>query len=122
MVDDEPPEDEQIDVAEGPAGAALEARIGNAPGASFQVKAPQSMYVAERHGRALSGTFQAGWRRMAVKSGAGTDVAFFELEPADQDNRIERDGFYLRGRFRVVLAIVGRPQRAGEAFSAFRPE
>jgi hypothetical protein len=116
------PIDDDLPIAQAPAGAVLHARIGNAPGASFRVKSPFDLVAVERHGRTLAGTFPAGWRRIGVMSGAGTDAAFFDLVPADQENRIERGGFYLRGRFRVVQAITGRPQRASEAFRAFRPE
>jgi hypothetical protein len=71
------------------------------------------------------------WRSVAVRSilkdhwqdrtGRWRDsIHFFELEPADEENRIELQEFYVAGRFRVVREETDAA-RAVAAWKAFTP-
>lgn len=100
-----------------PPAAALEARIGSHPGASFRIKGAQ--VAGKKTGTWREGTIPAGWTRIAVLAAKGAKGARgWVLEPGDESNAIDFEGFYLRGLFRVVETI-NNERAARERFQTF---
>jgi excisionase family DNA binding protein len=102
-----------------PKGRKLTYRAGNEYGTSFRVRVPDSK-VLEKSGRAVVAEVDE-WSRIAVLSGGEGKYRFFELEPvASGLERLEFEGFYVVGPFRVIKKI-NNPREASEAFKAFEP-
>ena len=97
---------------------ALEVRIGSAPGMSFHLKAPETVFIAKESSilTMVVPTFQRAMLRM---TGRVTAFAFL-LEPANEYNEYHYGPFFIRGRYRVVKTIYN-PRRASETFRAVRP-
>ncbi len=102
---------------QGPAPA-LEVRIG-----SVQVRAFESSVVVEnsprftegaRHGSALSGTI-SNWESIAAIAGTKESARFWRLEPGDTVDEVAFEGFFVRGRFRIVEQI-NNERQARQAF------
>ena len=107
----------------------LEFRSGSKLGRNFQVKHLPGGNV-ERDGAARFGVI-AEWAAVAVRSvkkkswqdAAGNwrdSVFFYELAPADEQNEIKFDEYFVRGRFRIVRHETDA-QRAREAWHSFEP-
>jgi excisionase family DNA binding protein len=107
--------------SQGPPGAVLEARIGSGPDASFRVKhSGEELELSEKRGAERTGTIPGGWRRMAIL-GISKDLSrYWEIEPAEGESMLDFEGFYVRGRFRVVETVSSLP-KARAAFKAFEP-
>src|SRR3954471_23970860 len=102
----------------------LQFRSGSKLGRNFQVKQASGGTV-ERDGAARLGVI-AEWSAVAVRSvkkknwqdvaGNWRDsVYFYELAPADEENEIKFDEYYIRGRFKIVLQETDA-QRARDAW------
>ena len=102
------------------AGELLEVRVGSAPGLSFMVKGPGPIEESSREGAVRTGVLR-DWRRVAVSSGKGENRRTFVLEPGEEDRAIERDGFFVRGKFKIARRV-RNPQKAGEVFRTFQAE
>lgn len=107
----------------------LRFRAGSKFGVSFQVSPPATAEVI-RKGKIVEGTV-ATWSRVGVRSilkdqwqdqsGRWRDsIYFYELEPAEHENRIECDEFFVSGPFAIALRETEalRAQAAWKAFSA----
>jgi hypothetical protein len=107
----------------GPQGPAppLHVRMGSEPGVSFRIKRQGGDLVpGARQGAALEATI-TNWERIAVIAGTKERARFFLLEPGETAEAIEFDGFFVRGRFRVVEKI-NHERKARDAFAAFKAE
>lgn len=98
----------------------LQIRFGHEPGKSFRVKHTSELLNRKREGATTEATID-GWRRVGVIFSAGPAATFWVLEPDTKACTIERDGYFVRGRFRVV-ETVREGDAARAAWKAFRPE
>jgi len=107
----------------------LQFRSGSKLGRNFQVKQASGGAV-ERDGAARLGVI-AEWSAVAVRSvkkknwqdvaGNWRDsVYFYELAPADEENEIKFDEYYIRGRFKIIRQETDA-QRARDAWHSFEP-
>jgi excisionase family DNA binding protein len=111
----------QDQLAKGPPGGALDARIGSGPDASFRVKHSRDDFeLTEKRGPEWTGMVPAGWRRIAVLGTSKDRSRYWEIEPAEGESVLHFEGFYLRGGFRIVETVSTSP-RAVAAFKAFQP-
>ena len=101
-------------------GEPLEVRMGTAPGVSFLLKAPHLLEDSTKEGSVRTGVLR-NWRRVAVSAGKGPGRSIFIIEPGSAQNSIEREDFYVRGKFKIVRRIRGA-RAAAEAFKGFRGE
>jgi excisionase family DNA binding protein len=104
---------------------ALEARIGNAPGASFMVKADEEIETcpvegAPKGARVFDAKL-ARFTRAAVKFGGKTGQRMFVIERGDEPNEFALGPFWIRGRYRVVEKI-NNPAEAAARWKAFGAE
>lgn len=101
----------------------LRVRMGNEPGHSMKVKAPNIEVLEKRRleneGR-LTEAVVPSFQRVAVFTTGKTTAKVYELEPADEDCRIEFGSFLVEGKFRIARKQSG-PSRAAAAFKAFVP-
>lgn len=98
---------------------ALEARIGNVPGASMKLKANGKEEVG-RAGKRVVDVVVPRFERAAVAfSGEGHNRTLI-IESADEDGEIEYGPFWVRGRFRVVEEE-SRPRAAATLYKAIEP-
>ncbi|WP_438032153.1 helix-turn-helix domain-containing protein [Sorangium sp. So ce204] len=111
----------QDQMAKGPPGATLDARIGSGPDASFRVKHSRDDFeLSEKRGPEWTGMIPAGWRRIAVLGTSKDRSRYWEIEPAEGESVLHFEGFYLRGGFRIVETVSTSP-RAVAAFKDFQP-
>lgn len=106
--------------AQQPLGRALEVRCGSNNEAQFNVKTPRQLVSTRRSKGAVIGTADA-WERVAVLAAKDDGARLFVLQPADEMNELEFEGFYVRGWF-IVTRTENNARRAREAFKAFKPE
>lgn len=107
----------------------LQFRAGNKFGVTFQVRHAQQIDVL-KEGSTVQGTI-TDWARVGVRSILKDDwqdqagrwhdsIRFYELEPGEEENRLELDEFYVAGRFKVVRQETNGT-RATAAWKAFKP-
>jgi hypothetical protein len=48
------------------------------------------------------GAIAAGWDRITVQTRSSSGLRFFELDPGDEQNKLEFHGFNVRGAFRIA--------------------
>jgi excisionase family DNA binding protein len=80
----------------------LKVRAGHAAGAKLPVKVPAAAAPGTSTG-AQTATIHH-WRRVGVLTGAAGKLRFRVLEPGGDVAKIEHEGFYVRGKFRLVFA------------------
>lgn len=108
----------------GPAkGADLRARVGNAPGMSFQLKVAGVHQVGrERKGDARSIDLEAPtFRRAAVVWHSKEEHLFLALERAVRVQRLEFGPFWIEGKFKIVERSES-PQGGATLFKKFVAE
>lgn len=103
----------------------LSVRMGAIEGLSCRVKMPEHLEDSDKEGGIRTGVLRR-WRSVAVIIG-GKDIekvpdrkgyTFWELAPADEENKIEVGPFYLHGPFRVVRKVE-HSREALDAYKAF---
>lgn len=101
---------------------ALRIRFGNRPGASFRVKAP-GLDVLEvtkvEGGGKLMDAIVPAFERAAIAFGGARVHRMFVLEPADEPNRFQFEGFEVRGRYRVAEKV-NDPEESSKRYKAFK--
>lgn len=105
-----------------PTEPALLVRIGNKPGGSFRLKAPELVKTSQR-GNVIDG-FVPMFRRAAICFSGKQSNRMFVLEPddeVDEPREFEIGGFFVHGRFRIARKV-NDPRRAAEDFRAFTAE
>ena len=103
-----------------PVSAALEARVGSHPGASFRIKGAQ--VAGQKISTWREGTIPAGWTQIAILAAKGSKGArCWVLEPADSANAVDFEGFYVHGPFKVTETI-NNERAARERFERFQPK
>lgn len=112
-------------VRRGPRAApALSVRMGNKPGASFRVKAPELEVVSEQKlegGGKMIDAVVPKFARVAIVFSGKSSNRMFVLEPSDEGDAFEFNGFEVRGKYRVAEKI-NDPEEASKRFRAFRAE
>lgn len=87
---------------------------GEKPKFSTDVDSPVSQ-VSKKHKGSLS-----RWRRIGVyTAGLGGSARFFEIEPAETEEKIDFQGFFVRGKFRFVRKV-NSAKAAREAWEEFK--
>jgi len=103
----------------------LVVRIGNAPGASFQLKHPGELEERTRAGGNVVTGVLTRWKRVAVLTSAEQGDAktqrLWILEPGGEQQEVTLGDFYARGRFTVVEKI-NNSEKARAAWKAFEAE
>ena len=103
-----------------PVSAALEARVGSHPGASFRITGAQ--VAGQKISTWREGTIPAGWTQIAILAAKGSKGArCWVLEPADSANAVDFEGFYVHGPFKVTETI-NNERAARERFERFQPK
>jgi len=108
----------------------LRFRSGSRQGRNFQLKCVQRADVVKQAGT-QEGTV-VDWASVGIRSvkkqswqdraGVWRDsVHFYELVPADEENRVELDEYFVEGRFAVVRQVVDA-QLALAEWHAFEPK
>lgn len=102
---------------------ALRITMGNRAGASFRVKAPELETVEttklEGGGKVIEAVVPRFERAAVAFSGKKVN-RMFVLEPADDEDRFDFEGFSIAGRYRVTEKI-NDPEEASKRFRSFRP-
>lgn len=105
-----------------PQASPLRVRFGSAPGLRFSIKqANRELADMKREGAIIEGAITS-WRRVGIISGrGGSEMRFWAIEPADEEQEITFEGFFVRGRFRIVERV-RHSEKAREAWKTFKPE
>lgn len=92
-------------------------RLRTEPGGNQPVETDKSMLTSQSP-TIHDGTVER-WRRAAVFAAGGRGKArFFELEPGAQAEKVEFQGFYVRGKFRITRKV-NNPKEARKAWDSF---
>lgn len=106
-----------------PAGASprLKVRVGASHTGQLQIKYPGGHLPNKAEAIPYSVETALGrWQRAAVLTAGHDRIRMFVLEPGEQDNEVEFEGYWVRGKFNVVQKINGSAaaRRAWESFTA----
>ena len=96
----------------------LRVRVGSSPGARFSIKQVGGNMLLDSPG-SPDAAVVGSWKRVAVLAGTKDKVRCWILEPGDVQDEIAFEGFFVRGRFRIVEKI-NNEVRARETFKAFK--
>lgn len=107
-------------VTHAPISHGLEVRCGSNDSARFNVKTQRPLASTRRVKGIVTGT-AGSWKRVGVLAAKDDGARFFVLEPADEQNQLEFEGFYVRGWFRV-MCTENNARKARESFTAFIAE
>jgi hypothetical protein len=101
-------------------GEPLSVRCGSSGSVRFSVNMPHELTAATR-GKGVTTGHALDWRRIAIIASSGSSARMFIIEPADRDDAIEFNEFYVRGRFKIVHKE-NNAKAARDSFKAFTPE
>jgi hypothetical protein len=107
-------------------GGPLRVRLGSAifpgedAGMSFRIKRAEGDLLQQEQANVWEGTL-VNWRRVGVIAGTKDRARFFVLEPADAEDELTFESFFVRGKFRVVEKV-NNTQRARDAYRPFKAE
>lgn len=97
----------------------LHCRIGSKPGCSLRLKASTPLENTNKTGGILEGELSA-FQEVAVATSGRESNRIFILIPADDQNEIIFDEFFVRGKF-AIDRKVNNPRLASEEFMSFTP-
>lgn len=103
-----------------PKRTALEVRCGSADDTTFKVKTLNGLTGRSKVGNVVTGMAE-DWKRIVVLASKNERARCFVIVPGPDDDVIEFNGFFVRGRFSIDRTE-NNARRARELYSATTPE